>query len=203
MAISNLSSGVRPGVCLSTNRPTTPYEGQVIYETDTNKVYVWDGSAWSLITSANGGGSNVRLAYQTRTTDYAISSNTLAGAANVFASNLTWTADGTSTYWLELYTALIASGYTGISASNSVFLVNSSGTSLGQIALSEKNNVAGERAYGSMFVKFPYTPSAGSTSVNIRIQYNSGDNTGTFYGGTGGVGTYMPSWCAVYGPALA
>lgn len=46
MPISNLSNGLRTGVCTSTNRPTTPYEGQVIYETDTDKVFVWNGSAW-------------------------------------------------------------------------------------------------------------------------------------------------------------
>ena len=46
MAISNLSGGLRSGVCTSTTRPTTPYEGQMIYETDTDKVLVWNGSAW-------------------------------------------------------------------------------------------------------------------------------------------------------------
>ena len=37
------------GVCTSTTRPTSPYEGQVIYETDTNRVLVWDASAWVMI----------------------------------------------------------------------------------------------------------------------------------------------------------
>ena len=46
MPISNLGNGLRTGVCTSTNRPTTPYEGQVIYETDTDKVLVWNGTAW-------------------------------------------------------------------------------------------------------------------------------------------------------------
>ena len=46
MAISNLTTGLRPGVCTSLSRPTAPYEGQVIYETDTDKVFVWDGSTW-------------------------------------------------------------------------------------------------------------------------------------------------------------
>ena len=46
MAISNNNTGIRTGVCTSTNRPTTPYEGQVIYETDTDKVFVWNGTAW-------------------------------------------------------------------------------------------------------------------------------------------------------------
>ena len=51
MTVSNLSSGVRPGVCLSTSRPTVPYEGQMIYETDTDMVTIWNGTAWRYIAS--------------------------------------------------------------------------------------------------------------------------------------------------------
>lgn len=40
---SNLA---RPGVCTSTTRPASPYEGQAIYETDTDKTYIWNGSLW-------------------------------------------------------------------------------------------------------------------------------------------------------------
>jgi hypothetical protein len=46
MAISNVSSGLRPGVCSSTTRPQAPFEGQFIYETDTDLVRVWNGSSW-------------------------------------------------------------------------------------------------------------------------------------------------------------
>jgi hypothetical protein len=46
MAINSLSTGWRPGVCTSGTRPTAPYEGQQIYETDTDKTLVWSGSAW-------------------------------------------------------------------------------------------------------------------------------------------------------------
>ena len=46
MPISNLSTGNRPGICTSTTRPTAPYIGQQIYETNTNLQYVWSGSAW-------------------------------------------------------------------------------------------------------------------------------------------------------------
>jgi hypothetical protein len=49
MAISNVSSGLRPGVCTSTTRPQAPFEGQMIYETDTNRVLVWDNAAWVMI----------------------------------------------------------------------------------------------------------------------------------------------------------
>lgn len=40
------ASGIKPGICTSTTRPTSPYEGMVIYETDTDLAYVWSGSAW-------------------------------------------------------------------------------------------------------------------------------------------------------------
>ena len=46
MAISNSGVGIRPGVCTSSTRPTAPYEGQMIFETDTDKVLVCNGSAW-------------------------------------------------------------------------------------------------------------------------------------------------------------
>lgn len=46
MTVSSSASSFRPGVCLSTNRPVSPYEGQVIYESDTDKTRVWNGSSW-------------------------------------------------------------------------------------------------------------------------------------------------------------
>jgi hypothetical protein len=46
MAISNNSTGLRPGVCTSTTRPTAPYEGQMVYETDTDLMLIYNGSSW-------------------------------------------------------------------------------------------------------------------------------------------------------------
>lgn len=40
------SAIARPGVCTSSTRPASPYEGQVIYETDTDLLRIWNGSAW-------------------------------------------------------------------------------------------------------------------------------------------------------------
>lgn len=37
---------LKQGVCTSTTRPAAPFEGQMIYETDTDKVLVYNGSAW-------------------------------------------------------------------------------------------------------------------------------------------------------------
>lgn len=46
MTISATTQGLRPGVCTSTSRPSTPFDGQVIYETDTNVLAVYNGSSW-------------------------------------------------------------------------------------------------------------------------------------------------------------
>lgn len=51
MTISNNSTGLRPGVCLSTTRPVVPYEGQMVYETDTDMLAVWNGTTWRYIAS--------------------------------------------------------------------------------------------------------------------------------------------------------
>jgi microcystin-dependent protein len=37
---------LKPGVCTSSTRPTNPFTGQTIYETDTLLAKVWTGSAW-------------------------------------------------------------------------------------------------------------------------------------------------------------
>lgn len=44
-------------VCTSATRPAAPYAGQVIFETDTNFLKVWSGSAWEDIV-ATGAGTN-------------------------------------------------------------------------------------------------------------------------------------------------
>ena len=47
MAISsNGVAGLKTGVCTSSTRPSGPYEGQMIYETDTDMVAIWNGTAW-------------------------------------------------------------------------------------------------------------------------------------------------------------
>jgi hypothetical protein len=40
------NAGIGHVVCTSSTRPASPNTGTMIYETDTGKVLVWDGSAW-------------------------------------------------------------------------------------------------------------------------------------------------------------
>lgn len=102
MGISNVSSGLRSGVCTSTTRPTAPYEGQVIYETDTDRVLVWNASAWvmpnqtttnptglefvtgSSFTSASSASPvNIISCFTSTYTNYRILVNTTSATANV------------------------------------------------------------------------------------------------------------------------
>jgi hypothetical protein len=46
MTISATTQGLKPGVVTSSNRPANPFDGMMIYETDTDKVAVYDSSAW-------------------------------------------------------------------------------------------------------------------------------------------------------------
>ena len=60
MSLSNLATGLRPGVCTSTTRPSSPYTGQIIYETDTGYLRVWDGAAWDYLAQSQDGTTNLK-----------------------------------------------------------------------------------------------------------------------------------------------
>lgn len=40
------SSAIRPGVVTSSTRPSVPFDGQLIYESDTDRLAAYNGSAW-------------------------------------------------------------------------------------------------------------------------------------------------------------
>ena len=46
MTISATTQGLRMGVATSTSRPTVPFDGQVISETDTDSLSVYNGTSW-------------------------------------------------------------------------------------------------------------------------------------------------------------
>jgi len=45
-SFSGASSVIKPGVVTSSTRPSSPFVGQMIYETDTARVAAYNGSAW-------------------------------------------------------------------------------------------------------------------------------------------------------------
>lgn len=51
MTISATTQGLRMGVATSSSRPVAPFDGQVISETDTDSLKVYNGTAWTGITA--------------------------------------------------------------------------------------------------------------------------------------------------------
>ena len=87
MAINSLSTGWRPGVCTSGTRPTAPYEGQFIYETDTDMLAIWNGTAWRYIastTSTNGAVLQIQSTIKTDT--FSMTSTTFADVTGLSVS---------------------------------------------------------------------------------------------------------------------
>lgn len=71
MPISNYvptSAIARPGVCTSSTRPASPYEGQVIYETDTDRTLVWNGSGWVFLSTSTANPVGLEFITQTSAT---------------------------------------------------------------------------------------------------------------------------------------
>ena len=52
-SVLGASTLTKPGVATSATRPANPFNGQVLYETDTAKIVSWNGSAW-VYTAASG-----------------------------------------------------------------------------------------------------------------------------------------------------
>lgn len=83
MGLSNYIPSSRisqSGVCTSTTRPASPYEGQIIYETDTKNVLIYNGSAWVCVTpqssSATNQPSTTSASFTTLTSDPSVSIQT-------------------------------------------------------------------------------------------------------------------------------
>lgn len=45
-SVTGASSVIKPGVVTSSTRPSAPYVGQLIFETDTNRLAAYNGSSW-------------------------------------------------------------------------------------------------------------------------------------------------------------
>jgi hypothetical protein len=110
MSISASDKGMRPGVCTSTNRPATPYDGMMIYETDTDKVAVYDSSAWIYKTGSTVPG----LVYITQATPSAVSSVSID---NCFSSA-----------YQNYFVTFTTSAITGTGTKNFTFRLRASGT---------------------------------------------------------------------------
>jgi hypothetical protein len=75
------SSLIKSGVCTNATRPASPYEGQVIYETDTDKVFVYNGSAWKQIPTAATAGAILQVKNMSTATNVSNATNSFVTSA--------------------------------------------------------------------------------------------------------------------------
>jgi hypothetical protein len=95
MGLSNYLPSSRisqSGVCTSSTRPASPYEGQVIYETDTDRVLVWNASAWVMPNSTTANPPGLELVHTgsfTNATEYIPPSEVFSTNYNHYQIKLT------------------------------------------------------------------------------------------------------------------
>jgi hypothetical protein len=78
-SVVGAQSIVKPGVCTSSTRPASPYDGQVIYETDTDRAMVWNGTGWVVLSTGRANSLGLDL-IKTQTIGSAVSSVTVSDA---------------------------------------------------------------------------------------------------------------------------
>ena len=170
MAISNNNTGIRTGVCTSTTRPTAPYEGQHIYETDTDKVLVWNGSAWKQIPTAATAGTVLQTIYGSSTTQVPN-----AGTAYVDAGiSATITPQATTNKILVIATTPI---YMADSDCNVFVRVLRSAT---EISLSIQNDSTSANAHQSSSMVVLDSPST-TSATTYKIQWKNNNAAKTSY----------------------
>lgn len=138
--------------------------------------------------------SQKRLSAGTRTTQYDFTALTVATSTDVFAADLSWTANGSSAYRIEFFCPRLVLGGTAYAE---VHLVNGAGTDLANLAVILTNGLQ-----IPLSLAFYYTPSAGAQTINVRGVTPGGGGTCTLYGGVGGVGVSAPMFLNIFGPDI-
>ena len=167
---------IQPGVCTSTTRPATPFQGQCIYETDTNRLYVWNGSAWVIPNQTTQNVDGLELVRPTGVTNGSINSSGTV-SANSSITSLTVTGAFSSTY--DNY-RIIWSGATMTSSSGDSQL----NFQLGPSSVSNYNT-----AYYTILI---YSNGSSNSTAN---QSNSGQFVWAGGGSTGSALFQMDIYC--------
>jgi hypothetical protein len=88
MAISsNGLAGLKPGVVdNAAARPASPFEGQMIFQKDTDQLLVWNGTAWKQVPTAATAGAVLQIVSTTKTTVFSMASATFATVTGLTAT---------------------------------------------------------------------------------------------------------------------
>jgi hypothetical protein len=210
MTISATTQGLRMGVATSSSRPTVPFDGQVISETDTDSLKVYNGSAWVGV----GGLALIK----TQTIGSAVSSVTVSDAFNTLYDNykititsgvasttnqMTMTLGATATgyYHFQIYGGYGATTITGANTSNGA---NFGGMAAGSTAsISADIDLQSPNLAKNTHMSAGYSQSNSGGSVNWIRGYLGDTTQYTAFTMTATTGTFTGGTICVYGYAKA
>jgi hypothetical protein len=169
------SSLIKAGVIDNTaNRPASPYEGQVIYQKDTDAVLVWNGTAWYPnwnmpwgIVDATAGGTSGR-GWVSSTTNF----NTPTSATDITGITVTFTPVSGRLYRAEFSTNLANQG---TAQTFTAQITNGSNT-----VLNSRDVYVPASVNSNVSVYVILSGLSGSTTIKVR-GYSSALANGYFY----------------------
>ncbi len=207
---------IQPGVCTSSTRPASPFEGQCIFETDTDKLLVWNGTAWVMPNKPAQNPDGLEL-IKTQTVGTAVSSQNVTSCFNstyddyiVMLDGISCSSNGSAFYFKLLSgTTPTTSGFYG----NTFYIGIAAGGGLSNAA--QVNASQGEMAsqsgtytnYGKLDIHAPFAASATRYNFinadNNYLRFGAGiQNSNTSFDGIQiipGAGTLTGGTISVYG----
>jgi hypothetical protein len=208
-AFSGASSVIKPGVVTSSTRPSSPFVGQLIYDTTVSQTLAWNGSAWVIQTGG-------LVLIKTQTIGSAVSSVTVSNAFSSTYDNYKITVSGgvastdeviglklgatTTGYYAGFSGAVYSSGVASVGSNNNT----ASFTQIGYgstdslfVDCTLTNPFATKKTFVSGGFAFPQT-------TNVSRSYHGFVNNTTSYTEftlTPGSGTFTGGTICVYGYA--
>jgi hypothetical protein len=163
MSLSNSIplSILQPGVCTSSTRPTNPYTGQTIYETDTDKVLVYDGGWIPPKNVAQGA-----VAYAQVTANQ----GSITTITDVTGLSVTWTAEAARRYKVTAHSMILSSVNDDICQ---LWITDSSNVAKTWAAVASRNTGFGVTLVATYLIN----GISGSQTYKVRAQRQSGTGT--------------------------
>ena len=182
-SVLGAQSLVRPGVCTSTTRPASPFEGQVIYATDTDLLLAYNGSAWRGFAEvgASVNSSILQVVAATKTDTFTTTSGSFT---DVTGLSVSITPYATTSKILVLATLNVFAGNGGyfharvMRGSTPIFIGDAAG-SRAQTWFTTANTPSSVDTRSMMHLDSPATTAA--TTYKIQIQLVVGAGSPTLY----------------------
>ncbi len=162
------SAIAKPGVIANAAaRPASPYQGQVVYQLDTNGIYAWNGSSWTLPWNMPWGAVS--------RTSYTSDQGSITTEVDVTGSSQTFTAVANRLYKLSFQ----ASYFSTVAGNMPLVRFKDGSTQIGYFQLF----TAQTSAYSTMVnCHLVTTFSAGSHTIKATIATFTGSGNGNLQG---------------------